>query len=300
MANDNGYILTAMDWRGMSLFDLPVVIKTLIGNPNQFQSVRDNLIQGYAEKLALQHFSRNGMLDWLSSIDGINLSTEKDERPATVFYGISQGGILGGGYLALSGNTSLIDRGILGSPGTPFTSVLTRSMDFIEYDTLLLFNFYNNRQVRLLLSFIQMAWDSVEAAGLLAPPIDEHESLPPTLLQTGLGDPIVPIGACEAMTRAMHGSTLPNNPRTIYGIPVESPGNGTWEGPRVTLTELMYEEEYSSLPVDNTLPAWGNSVHWCVRWDAALIKQVEEFANTGRIIDPCVEDQCRRQNTVGC
>ena len=27
MANDNGYILMAMDWRGMSRSDLPVVIK---------------------------------------------------------------------------------------------------------------------------------------------------------------------------------------------------------------------------------------------------------------------------------
>ena len=96
MANENGYILTAMDWRGMSVFDLPIVIKTLIGNPNLFQSVRDNLIQGYSEKLVLQHFSRNGLLDWLN-IDGINIPTENNEQPTSVFYGISQGGILGGG-----------------------------------------------------------------------------------------------------------------------------------------------------------------------------------------------------------
>ena len=24
MANENGYILTAMDWRGMSVYDLPI------------------------------------------------------------------------------------------------------------------------------------------------------------------------------------------------------------------------------------------------------------------------------------
>eukprot|EP00980_Cylindrotheca_fusiformis_P007203 scaffold1525_cov142-Cylindrotheca_fusiformis.AAC.3 len=305
MANDNGYIVMAMDWRGMSLFDLPIVIKTLIGNPNQFQSVRDNLIQGYAEKLALQHFARNGMLDWLKSINRVHYRTKDDKPPASVFYGISQGGILGGGYLALSGKTKLIDRGILGSPGTPFTSVLMRSLDFVQYDTLLLFNFYNNRQVRLLLSLIQMAWDSVEVSGLLSQPLNSHESLPRTLLQTGLGDPIVPTGACEAMTRAMGGSILPNNPRSpIYGIPVvENPintTNATWDGPDVTLTEILYEQEYKSLPVDNTLPAWGNNVHWCVRWDAALIQQVEEFTNAGRIIDPCTVDQCHRLSTVGC
>eukprot|EP00581_Thalassiosira_minuscula_P010918 CAMPEP_0183711454 /NCGR_PEP_ID=MMETSP0737-20130205/6956_1 /TAXON_ID=385413 /ORGANISM="Thalassiosira miniscula, Strain CCMP1093" /LENGTH=892 /DNA_ID=CAMNT_0025939965 /DNA_START=139 /DNA_END=2817 /DNA_ORIENTATION=+ len=287
MANDNGYILMAMDWRGMSVFDLPVVIKTLIGNPNLFQSVRDNLIQGFAEKLALQHFAHNGMLDWLK-VNGVNILT--DRYPASVFYGISQGGILGGGYLALSGKTKLIDRGVVGSPGTPFTSVLTRSLDFAGYDILMLFNFYNNRHVRLLLSLIQMGWDSVEVSGLLAPYLQQTESLPPVLIQTGLGDAIVPTGACEAMTRAMHGSTLPNNPRAnIYGIPTEEAASQS----NVVLTELLYEKEYDSLPIDNTNPE-PNSVHNCVRWDSSMINQIEEFANTGNIIDPCEKDQCRR------
>jgi len=90
----------AMDWRGMTIFDMPVVVKTLIGNPNLFQAVRDNLIQGFSDKLALQHFSQNGMLEWLKA-DGRAIVTKNDERPTSVFYGISQGGILGGGYMAL-------------------------------------------------------------------------------------------------------------------------------------------------------------------------------------------------------
>lgn len=292
MAHDNGYLLMAMDWRGMSLFDFPVVVKTLIGNPTHFQSIRDNLIQGYAEKLALQHFARHGMLEWLS-IDGKKLPTVDDKQPASVFYGISQGGILGGGYLALSGKTALIDRGILGSPGTPFASILTRSLQFIEYDVLLLLNLYNNREIRLLLSLIQMAWDSVETAGLSAPPDNTEEPLPQTLLQAGLGDVIVSTLSTEAMARAMNSSTLPNNPRAIFGVPIENPAETTSTGPKVTLTEIQYEFEYSGLPKDNALPL-DNRVHFCVRWDSALREQVVEFVNTGRIIDPCVADQCLR------
>ncbi|CAJ1946360.1 unnamed protein product [Cylindrotheca closterium] len=293
MAHENGYLLMAMDWRGMSLFDLPVVIKTLIGDPSQFQSVRDNLIQGYAEKLALQHFARNGMLDWLT-IDDAKLPTVENKQPTSVFYGISQGGILGGGYLPLSGKTALIDRGILGSPGTPFASILTRSLQFVAYDLLLLLNLYNNREVRLLLSLVQMAWDSTEAAGLMASPINPEESLPPILLQAGLGDVIVSTLSTEAMARSMNSSILPNNPRTaIFGIPVGNPVNMTSFGPKVTLTEVQYKYEYSHLQEDNTLPV-DNSVHFCVRWDSALREQVAEFSNTGRIVDPCVADRCMR------
>lgn len=291
MANDNGYLLFSMDWRGMSAFDLPVVIKTLIGNPNLFRSVRDNLIQGMANKFAFQHFCRNGLLKWLR-IGGSTLPTFRQEPPTSVFYGISQGGILGGGYMALAGKTKLIDRGILGVPGTPFALVMTRSLDFAGYDQLMLLNFYNNRHVRILLSLVQMGWDSVEASGLLAEPL--LEPLPRVLLQAGLGDPVVPTSAAEALTRAMHGMTLPTNPRDVYGVNTSLAATGDeWMGPNVTLTELLYEKEYNSLPM-NDIPAPNNWVHFCVRLDPALIDQIKEFTNSGEVVDPCVADECRR------
>jgi hypothetical protein len=292
MANDNGYILIAMDWRGMSAFDLPIMIKTLIATPGLFQAVRDNLIQGYANKLAFQHFARHGMLDWLR-FEGSVIPTLDQKPPASVFYGISQGGILGAGYMALAGPTNLIDRGILGVPGTTWALVMTRSLQFVGYDQLMLLNFYNNRHVRILLSLVQMGWDSVEASGLLAQPLSEP--IPRTLLQAGLGDSVVPTSAAESLTRAMGGSTLKDNPREIYGVPTEAAADesSSWHGPHVTLTELLYEKEYNSLPMDDKLPPW-NIVHICVRRDEAMIRQIEEFANTGRVIDPCAVDQCRR------
>ena len=131
--------------------------------------------------------------------------------------------------------------------------------------------------------------------------------MPPILIQTGLGDPIVGAGACESMARAMNASVLSNNPRSIFGVPViseeEEADKSSITTPKVVLTEIMYEEEYANLPEDNAFPYPGantNHVHWCVRWDDALISQVEEFANTGRVIDPCAADQCRRPSTNHC
>ena len=89
MADENGYITMASDWRGMSIFDLPVVIKTLISSPHQFQSVRDNLIQGFVNKLCLQHFSQNGMLELDAfHFDGQPIPTFEGKKPTSVFYGI--------------------------------------------------------------------------------------------------------------------------------------------------------------------------------------------------------------------
>jgi len=311
MANDNGYIMMAMDWRGMSSFDLPIVIKTLLAKPDLFQAVRDNLIQGFVNKLCLQHFSQNGMLDLeefkfngktIPTVNSIkSLANEKsgsgrgDGVPISAFYGISQGGILGGGYMSLAGKTNLIDRGILGVPGTPFALILTRSRDFAEYDKLLLLNLYNNRHVRIMLGVLQMAWDSTEASGFQARPVSEP--IPRLLLQAGLGDPIVPTIAAESLARAMGASTLPGNPRKIFGVPIQPEASIGRLGPNVTISELLFEEEYKSLPIENKY-AEPNAVHWCVRLDSAMIEQVQEFINTGRAIDPCRDDRCERKDAT--
>lgn len=302
MANENGYINMSMDWRGMSIFDLPVVLKTLISSPYQFQSIRDNLIQGFANKMCLQHFSQNGMLELDAfHFDGKPIPIFEEKQPASAFYGISQGGILGGGYMSYIGSTGYVQRGVLGVPGTPFALVMSRSLDFSGYDMILLLNFYNNRHVRILLSLVQMAWDSTEASGHQAPPV--REPIPRLLLQAGLGDPVVPTLAAEALARSLNASTLPNSPRLIYGVTAgdaasaESSGvdvdNSTYLGPHVTLSELLYEKEYNSLPLDDHF-AESNKVHICVRLDPSFIAQIVEFVNTGRVINPCEADQCRR------
>jgi hypothetical protein len=41
MANDHGYIIMSMDWRGMSQYDLPVVLKALVTSPSTIEATRD-------------------------------------------------------------------------------------------------------------------------------------------------------------------------------------------------------------------------------------------------------------------
>ena len=150
----------------------------------------------------------------------------------------------------------------------------------------------------MLLCLVQMAWDSVEGSGVLAPHIEEP--FPPTLLQAGLGDPIVPSLAAEALARGYGAVLIPNNPRgDIYQIPYPIEGeNGSGSSLStasyaVTLTEIMYADEYVSLPTNDVLPH-ENLVHECVRRDPAMREQMTEFINTGPVVDVCVNDGCQR------
>ena len=80
VAEDQGYLVMALDWRGMSSFDMPVIIKSLLASPKALHATRDNLIQGYVCKLVLQHFAQSGPLlqqDWLQFTPSTNSNSGK-------------------------------------------------------------------------------------------------------------------------------------------------------------------------------------------------------------------------------
>jgi hypothetical protein len=174
----------------------------------------------------------------------------------------------------------------------PFALIMTRSLDFHGYDSLLLLNLFNNRHVRILLALVQMAWDPVEGAGVLAQPITER--IPPVLLQAGLGDPIVPTSAAEAVARGFNAVSLAKCPREVFGVPVT---NQVDVPLNATLSELYYEHEYLALPIDNVFGS-SNHVHLCVRRDRAMIHQIAVFLNSGVIVNPCYEDGCLRSSAT--
>ena len=79
MAHDYGCIVTAR-------YGLAWHVKlwlSVVMTPRLFQAVRDNLIQGYANNFALEHFSQNGMLEmrWLE-FKGSRLPTFQDRPPS--------------------------------------------------------------------------------------------------------------------------------------------------------------------------------------------------------------------------
>ena len=90
IANDNGYLIFASNWRGMSYLDIPIVFKAFVSQPDLMMSIRDNIIQGYANRAALQEFASVGLVEL--SGQGIKMKPHPDGQLRKIFYGISQGG----------------------------------------------------------------------------------------------------------------------------------------------------------------------------------------------------------------
>ena len=188
VANEEGYILFASNWRGMSYLDLTLIIRAFVAEPNLLDSVQANIMQGYGNKAAIQHFVRNSLLDMsFMKFDGkpIRLNEERDTR--YLFYGISQGGILGSAYTSLMSQTGLLDGSIITSAGSPLSLIMSRSAIFVGYQTLLLMSLHFNRHVRIFVSLLQVYFDGIDgpSVGLVGDSYGSNKEFK-TLIQTGL------------------------------------------------------------------------------------------------------------------
>ena len=96
----------------------------------------------------------------------------------------------------------------------------------------------------------------------------------------------------EMMARAYNASIFPSNPRDVFGLlPLEEESNSN-----VLLTEILFKEEYDSLPATN-VGGPDNNVHQCTRQDQALLRQMVQFINNGTFMDVCANDGCVREKS---
>jgi hypothetical protein len=290
LAHEVGYKVYASNWRGMSFLDLAVIQKAFIANPNQLDSVIANIMQGFAEKAAAQHFVSTSLVN-LNFMQFDGQSVVKADPVRKIFYGISQGGILGSAYSTLFSNLNLklLDGAIIASAGSPLSLLMSRSMVFPAYQALLLTSLHNNRCVRIFISLIQMYFDKVSGPLVGLSGFPENKEFR-TLIQAGIGDPIATSIGTEVMARDYKASVFRSNPNLIYGV------HSNISDSNACITELMYRREFHELPSEITVPkAEGNIVHDLARQDIALLSQVREFINNGEFIDVCDAIGCMRE-----
>mmetsp|Transcript_14345 Transcript_14345/g.26920 ORF Transcript_14345/g.26920 Transcript_14345/m.26920 type:complete len:685 (+) Transcript_14345:877-2931(+) len=290
-AHEDGYIVFASNWRGMSFLDLAVIQKAFISNPNHLDSVIANIIQGFADKAVVQHFVSTALLS-MNFVQFGSQSFVKEEPVRRIFYGISQGGILGSAYSTLLSNLSpeLLDAAIITSAGSPFSLLMSRSLVFPAYKVLLLTSLHNNRCVRIFISLIQMYFDKISGPLVGLSGFSEHKEFR-TLIQAGIGDPIVTTIGTEIMARDYKASMFRSNPKLIYGIQAEDSNSSN-----SCITELFYNREFNELPTKNIVPqVRGNIVHDIARQDEALLSQIRAFINKGEFMDVCNEIGCVRE-----
>jgi len=292
MANEHNAIYCATKWAGMSEDDIPNAISTLQDLSNM-ASIADRLQQGVLNQVVL------GRL--ILAEDGLKVHPEfrrADDSPmidnsALYFDGNSQGGIMG---MMLAAVSQDFDRAVLGVVGMNYSLLLPRSVDFDTYEAVFVPAYESPLERELLLSVIQMLWDSGEGAGYVRHIVSDP--LPGTqtkdvLMHVAFGD--WQVTELSAMIAA----------RTM-GVPIHSPVTADRRSREVDpgwgIDTLDYASDGSALiiwdsgsdpiPIEQIAPRTSRDPHADPRNDPEVRTQKGAFLFDGELIDICGGQPC--------
>lgn len=276
-----GVAMVGTDWQGMSRDDLTNVAQSL-ADISQFPTVAERLVQGMAGEWTLTRSFRGGCRDLpeLLAEDG----TPVIGADEVYFIGISQGGILGGTFMATSPD---IERGtlIVGSMDFPFT--MTRSLNWVDYE-MILRAWYDLRVDREILVYMMATmWDIADPNAYL--PHVVADPLPDTpakriLYQVAEGDLQVQTIAADRAVRTMGIPLLQPVLRPVWGVPEQA-------GP-LDSAYVYYDLGGELPPVDNTLPEPVNDVHNEQRREPMAQAQIDAFFHPDGVIESFCEGAC--------
>ncbi|MGB0120184.1 MAG: hypothetical protein WBP55_04425 [Solirubrobacterales bacterium] len=177
VSRQGGGIWCGANWDGFSAGDLITVVDSLADMSN-FNKAVDRMQQGFVNFMLLQRsmIHQDGFADLPAfQLDGNGaapggmesvIDISDPTRTRGQYYGISQGGIMGGSLMALTPDS---DYGVLGVPGMNYSNLLQRSVDSDRYFKLPGAGLYDNypdlAERPLVLSLMQLLWDRGEANG---------------------------------------------------------------------------------------------------------------------------------------
>ncbi|MCB9738407.1 MAG: hypothetical protein H6747_04000 [Deltaproteobacteria bacterium] len=224
VANDHKLIYFACDWTGMAEPD-EAAVQFMIFEFSDFYMIPEGLHQGMAEALALGR----GMRERFTELPQIKAKKIQIDKKRFYYTGISQGGIYGGTYMALSQD---VTRGHLGVPGQNYSVLLHRSVDFNPFFAAMIAAYGNSIDRGILLLSAQTLWDPVDPSSHYRhiekapyPNTPAHQ----VLLASAKGDWQVALITNEITARSDVGVALMENyGKEVAGVtPVKYPHKGS-------------------------------------------------------------------------
>lgn len=306
VARQHNMVFCGTDYIGMAEDDLSpsLNIAQIIGDLSRFPELADRNQQG------LLNFMVLGRL--LNRLDGFVTDPAfqgTGGAPAVApgelyYYGISQGGIMGGALVALSTD---ITRGVLGVPAINYSTLLERSVDFDPFFGVMAGSYPSALDRITMLGVIQMLWDRGEGNGYAnhmtsdpLPGTPSHE----VLLHVAFGDHQVAMAAADVQARTYGAAT--NEPPLVEGRSEDvEPLWGierveTW--PHAGSATIYWdsgppndaiEKGTPAPPYENVPPREGYDPHSDPRFDPRALDQISEFLKpAGVVVEPCGDDAC--------
>ena len=279
------------DLIGMAEEDTPNAV-TIISDLSTFHTLSDRLLQGHLNTLFLGRLliHPDGLgTDPAFQDDGTSLLTDD-----LVYYGISQGGIMGGATTAVAQDWT---RAVLDVPGANYGLLLDRSVDFDPFRLVLDPSYPSPADRALGLQLIQMHWDSGEANGYLQHLIDRPVRRHAGARRAAPRRPRRPPGRQHRHRGPGPHARPPDPPAGDGGRPLDG-GGAVVRARRRSPTPTRDPASSCGTaaprcpPTSTSRRGRADDPHGDPRSTPAAIEQIVAFLTTGQIIDACGDDPC--------
>jgi hypothetical protein len=279
MATTYNYAFLGVSWIGMAEEDYLAIAAAVTSRaPGGLATMTDRLHQGSLNQLLAMRMAAVGLAN-------DPLLTGLLDPNQRYYYGISQGGILGGVYM---GTTTEVERGVLDVLGQPYNLLLTRSVDFDDFFMLLRGTYSDPVDIAYLLGTLQLLWDRVEPTGYTHRIVSNPLPNTPThevLMTAALGDHQVTNLGAHHMARSAGVGHLDTGLQQIWGLPDFADGD-------VGSALVEYDFGLPPDPVCNLPQTACADPHGKLRRLPAAREQIDTFLRTGEISNFCTDGLC--------
>ena len=285
------------DYWGLSDSDTDWILTQVMPEFGNFDAVGERLMQGTINSLVLMKaFAAEG--GPCSDMEQMRVVVGGESRPvmddrARYYYGISQGGIMGGTLAALS---DTIDRYALQVGAVNYSTMVRRSRDFAAFETVLAAWYSSKLERDWLIVSTQSNWSLAEPAAY-APHIF-GEALPGVanggrrvLYQVSRYDTEVSNVASDMAARGMGLGVFDSSVYLPWNVPVIEED----EAPSAYI--IFHLAEVEPLATGTRNPATDNNAHGDLRYQSEVLTQLDRFLRPdGTVVDTCPANSCRLDN----
>lgn len=268
-ADRYGFVVIAMNWWGMSVEDLPSVIRDILSDTSLGLRFTDRVHQAMVNLMALA-----GARATLAELEPFRLDGNPLIDPSEVYFqGISQGHILGGTYAALSPD---VRHAVLTSGGANFSTLMFRARPFLGFLGIIAQAVPDALDQQKFATLSQFAFDRIDpytySEYLLGNDLDGSRFNRQVLMQMGAGDSEVPNIGSELHARAAGLQVL--QPSPVVTPPLMS----AVEGSGADSAFAIYDFNVDPFPSVTPAPAdVGNEVHNALRGLTSAMRQLDAF-----------------------
>lgn len=287
LSNKMEAIFVGTYWLGLSTDDFTRAAN-VAGDFSRMPALADLITQGVTNTILMTPFVQRVLSqdDLLQTADGSGSLVSPTDATYT---GISQGGIFGTTYMALS---PYVKTGVLHVPTGAYAHALPHSPQFAQFQLIVDGAVPDTNDQAMLFALIQRLFDPADPINYMqniaAEPLTDLGAKE-CLWQCALGDTDAPWYGCEMMMRTGGFPQLGPTFREIYGVEtIESPA-----GPGVSV--LQYYDPGLGFPQPRLDERHNTGAHGSIRRNDEVHEQTKAFLDPeapGVAISPCGGEPC--------